>query len=56
VLDHAIPGKPSIAPGDYRGFEFAGAAFGPSGDELYVKIQTPGVTFAIQGPFRSAGF
>jgi uncharacterized protein len=56
VLDSAIPGKPFIAPGDYRGIEFAGAAFGPSGDDLYVNIQTPGVTFAIQGPFRAGGF
>ena len=52
VLDAGIDGKPLIAPGDYRGAEFAGATFSPVGDELFVNIQTPGVTFAITGPWR----
>jgi secreted PhoX family phosphatase len=32
--------------------EFAGACFAPNGRTLFVNIQTPGVTFAITGPFR----
>lgn len=38
-------------PGDYRGIEFAGACFDPTGRVLYCNIQTPGVTFAITGPW-----
>ena len=41
----------SVAAGDYRGFEFAGACFDPSGRVLFVSIQTPGITFAISGPW-----
>ena len=36
---------------DYRGFEWAGATFEPSGQWLFANIQTPGVTFAITGPW-----
>jgi uncharacterized protein len=52
VIDAPIPGKPLITPADYRSFEFAGATFSPVGDELFVNIQTPGITFAITGPWR----
>ncbi|MGH3935647.1 MAG: PhoX family protein [Pseudonocardiaceae bacterium] len=31
--------------------EFAGACYSPNGDVLFVNIQTPGVSFAIRGPF-----
>ena len=37
--------------GDYRGAEWAGATFSPDGTTLYANIQTPGVTFAITGPW-----
>lgn len=50
-LDQPIDGKPRIATGDYRGAEFAGATFAPCGRWLFVNIQTPGITFAITGPF-----
>ncbi len=40
-----------IAPGDYRGTEFAGACWDPLGRTLFVNIQTPGITFAITGPW-----
>lgn len=36
---------------DYRGNEFAGGTFSPDGRTLYVNIQTPGITFAITGPW-----
>ncbi len=40
-----------FAAGDYRGAEFCGACFDWSGRTLFVNIQSPGVTFAITGPF-----
>ncbi len=52
LLEEPIEGKPFIPPGDHRGREFAGATFSPRGSILYVNIQTPGVTFAITGPWR----
>jgi len=52
LLESAIEGKPFISPDDYRGREFAGATFSPIGRYLFVNIQTPGVTFAIRGPWR----
>ena len=36
---------------DQRGNEFAGGTFTPDGRVLYVNIQTPGITFAIAGPW-----
>jgi hypothetical protein len=48
-----VPGRPDIAPGDYRGSEWCGATFEPmSGNWLFVNIQSPGTTFAITGPWR----
>jgi hypothetical protein len=48
-----LPGRPAIAPGDYKGSEWAGATFEPkNGDWLFVNIQSPGVSFAITGPWR----
>jgi len=41
-----------IQPGDYRQSEWAGACFSPDGRWLFVNIQTPGVTFAITGPWH----
>lgn len=35
--------------------EFAGATFSPDGRYLFVNIQTPGITFAITGPFEAIG-
>ncbi len=52
LLDAPIPGKPTIAPGDYRPNEWAGACFDPSGRYLFANIQRPGVTFAIWGPWQ----
>lgn len=51
IIDSALPGRPLIEPGDYRDQEWCGACFDPSGKTLFVNIQTPGVTFAITGPW-----
>ena len=46
-----IPGK-GVELADYRGSEWAGATFSPDGKTLFANIQTPGVTFAITGPWN----
>jgi secreted PhoX family phosphatase len=43
--------NPFVPAGDYRQNEWAGACFSPDGRWLFVNIQTPGVTFAITGPW-----
>jgi secreted PhoX family phosphatase len=40
-----------FAADDYRGSEFCGATFDPTGHTLFVNTQGPGVTFAIRGPW-----
>ncbi|HSJ96635.1 MAG TPA: alkaline phosphatase PhoX, partial [Myxococcota bacterium] len=50
VLDASPPGK-NVFPGDYRGAEWAGCCFDPTGRWLFANIYTPGVTFAISGPW-----
>jgi hypothetical protein len=52
VVDAAVRGRPWIRVGDYRDREFAGVCFSPGGDYLFVNIQVPGVTFAIEGPWE----
>ncbi len=37
---------------DWRAMEWCGACFSPDGQWLFVNIQTPGVTFAITGPWE----
>ncbi|MGV3741249.1 MAG: PhoX family protein [Burkholderiaceae bacterium] len=44
-------GKTASAAGDHRLREFCGACFDPTGRYLFVNIQTPGITFAITGPW-----
>jgi uncharacterized protein len=45
-----------VAPNDYRSSEWAGSVFEPRhGNWLFVNIQTPGITFAITGPWRRGG-
>ena len=39
----------NFAPGNYAGIEWAGACF--HGKWMFVNIQTPGITFAITGPW-----
>lgn len=40
-----------VAPRDYRGAEWCGACFDPAGEVLFANIQSPGITFAIWGPW-----
>lgn len=41
-----------IREGDHRDAEWAGATFDPSGQWLFVNLQSPGITFAITGPWE----
>ena len=47
------PPNSTILARDYRNNEWAGACYSPDGNWLFVNIQTPGVTFAITGPWKS---
>ena len=47
-----LNGERNGIAGDFRGAEWAGATF--HGRWLFVNIQTPGITFAITGPWRRA--
>jgi hypothetical protein len=38
--------------GDFRNQEWCGATFSPDGQWLFVNIQSPGITFAITGPWE----
>jgi uncharacterized protein len=40
-----------VRPRDYRSSEFAGACYSADGRWLFVNIQSPGITFAITGPW-----
>ena len=39
--------------GDFAGSEFAGACYSPDGQWLFANIQSPGITFAITGPWEN---
>lgn len=46
-----LKGEKNGFEGDFRGSEWAGANFSPDGKWLFVNLQTPGITFAITGPW-----
>lgn len=48
IFDLAV----NVVPG-FENMEFAGATFSPDGRTLFVNIQTPGLTFAIWGPWEA---
>lgn len=51
-IDFSRGGAPyGLAQEDYRDQEWAGATFSFDGSWLFANIQTPGVTFAITGPW-----
>ncbi len=39
--------------GDFMNLEFCGATWSPDGRWLFVNVQTPGISFAIRGEWRS---
>lgn len=41
-----------IARNAFNSSEFAGACFSPDGSTLFVNMQSPGITFAITGPWH----
>ena len=41
--------------GDYSQREFAGATYSPDGKWLFFNAQTPGITFAVTGPWAEGG-
>lgn len=53
-----IPDRRPIAGyvGDQRRREWAGATFTANGKWLFANIQTPGITFAITGPWEQGAF
>jgi secreted PhoX family phosphatase len=50
--DVVLAGQVNGFRGDFRGSEWAGASFDPSGRWLFVNLQDPGITFAITGPWE----
>lgn len=50
-----LSGERNGISGDFRDKEWAGASFSPDGHWLFVNLQTPGITFAITGPWESVG-
>jgi secreted PhoX family phosphatase len=43
----------AVPAGNYTGSEWAGACYSPDGKWLFANIQSPGITFAITGPWKS---
>lgn len=52
-VDLRAPNSSHGITGDFRGSEFAGATYSPDGKWLFVNVQSPGITFAITGPWRN---
>lgn len=51
-LSQGTAGK-AVEARDYRGSEWAGSVFEPkNGNWMFVNLQSPGITFAITGPWR----
>lgn len=52
IPDGGVSGK-SVRPGDYSGSKWCGSTFEPRhGNWLFVNAHSPGITFAITGPWR----
>jgi uncharacterized protein len=47
-----LSGEVNGFTGDFRGSEWAGADFTPDGTWLFASVQSPGITFAITGPWH----
>ena len=48
-----LNGERNGITGDFTGSEWAGATYSPDGRWLFVNIQSPGITFAITGPWKA---
>lgn len=48
-----LDGERNGFSGDYRSMEIAGVTFSPDGRWLLFNIQTPGITFAVTGPWSN---
>ena len=46
-----LDGERNGIAGDFRAREFAGATYSPDGRWLFFNAQTPGITFAVTGPW-----
>ena len=46
-----LAGERNGLEGDFRDREFAGATFSPDGNWLFFNVQTPGISFAVTGPW-----
>jgi secreted PhoX family phosphatase len=46
-----LNGERNGIAGNFAGSEFAGACYSPNGEWLFANIQSPGITFAITGPW-----
>ena len=49
--DIVLAGEKNGISGDFRHREFAGATYSPDGRWLFFNAQTPGITFAVTGPW-----
>ena len=47
-----LAGEKNGIEGDFRNREFAGATYSPDGRWLFFNIQTPGISFAVTGPWE----
>ena len=47
-----LNGEKNGLVGDFSSSEFAGACYSPNGQWLFANVQSPGITFAITGPWR----
>lgn len=50
-----LAGEKNGFKGDFRKNEWSGATFSPDGKWLFANIRSPGVTFAITGPWERGG-
>ena len=48
-----LGGERNGLEGDFRDSEFAGATFSPDGRWLFFNVQTPGISFAVTGPWEA---
>ena len=50
-----LAGERNNIAGDFSTREFAGATYSPDGKWLFFNVQSPGITFAVTGPWADGG-